>query len=112
MAGRAHGPGVGREWAGQARGRTDRALGTARALVESQARAAAGRSTPAGTGPQMGRRSERRRSRAGTVATELAERLVGTQPKEGAPRLVHGSLYAHHVLDHGDGPGLIDWQKF
>src|SRR5207248_3196095 len=25
--------------------------------------------------------------------------------------LVHGSLYAHHVLDLGDGPGLIDWQK-
>ena len=48
----------------------------------------------------------------GTVATELARRLVGTQPKEGAPRLVHGSLYAHHVLDLGEGPGLFDWQKF
>ena len=47
----------------------------------------------------------------GTAATELAETLTRTQPKEGPPRLVHGSLYADHVFDLGEGPGLIDWHK-
>ena len=47
----------------------------------------------------------------GNAATGLIGLLARTQPKEGSPRLVHGSLYAHHVLDLGDGPGLIDWQK-
>ena len=51
-------------------------------------------------------------SSLGITATGLVAILARTQPKEGAPRLVHGSLYAHHVLDLGDGPGLIDWQKF
>lgn len=50
-------------------------------------------------------------SSLGITATGLVAILARTQPKEGAPRLVHGSLYAHHVLDLGDGPGLIDWQK-
>ena len=48
----------------------------------------------------------------GTAATTLAGRLARTQPKECAPRLVHGTLYARHVLDLGDGPGVIDWQRF
>src|ERR1043166_707015 len=47
----------------------------------------------------------------GTVAGALARKLAQTQPRENNPRLVQGSLYAHHVLDLGDGPGLIDWQK-
>src|SRR5438309_9006618 len=52
-------------------------------------------------------------SALGTKARELAEILAGTQPKEeGTPRLVHGTLYARHILDMGDGPGVIDWQQF
>ena len=52
-------------------------------------------------------------SALGTKARELAEILAGTQPKEeGTPRLVHGTLYARHILDCGDGPGVIDWQRF
>ncbi len=47
----------------------------------------------------------------GTTATALAARLSRTQPQEGAACLAQGSLYAHHVLDLGDGVGLIDWQK-
>jgi aminoglycoside phosphotransferase (APT) family kinase protein len=48
--------------------------------------------------------------RAASVA--LAGRLAQTQPEEGAPHLVHGSLYDRHVLDVGDGPGVIDWGAF
>jgi hypothetical protein len=48
----------------------------------------------------------------GTAATALVEMLARTQPKEGAPRLVHGSLYVRHVLDLGDSAGLIDWDCF
>jgi aminoglycoside phosphotransferase (APT) family kinase protein len=48
--------------------------------------------------------------RACSVA--LAGRLAETQPVEHAPHLVHGSLYDRHVLDVGDGPGVIDWGAF
>lgn len=48
--------------------------------------------------------------RAASVA--LAGRLGRTQPEERAPHLVHGSLYDRHVLDVGDGPGVIDWGAF
>jgi aminoglycoside phosphotransferase (APT) family kinase protein len=48
----------------------------------------------------------------GAAATALARSLARTQPAEGAPRLVHGSLHARHILDAGDGPGLIDWRNF
>lgn len=48
----------------------------------------------------------------GTTAAALAWRLARTEPKEDIPRLVHGTLYARHVLDLGDGPGVIDWQRF
>ena len=51
-------------------------------------------------------------SSLGTKATELAETLAGTQPREGTPGLVHGTLYARHIIDLGDGPGVIDWQRF
>ena len=46
------------------------------------------------------------------AANEVAARLMGTQPVEGAPRFVHGGLYADHILDLGDGPGVIDWGRF
>jgi hypothetical protein len=45
------------------------------------------------------------------AANEVADMLERTQPVEGAPRLVHGGLYADHVLDLGDGPGVIDWGR-
>jgi aminoglycoside phosphotransferase (APT) family kinase protein len=48
----------------------------------------------------------------GTAATALAETLARTMPREGAPRLVHGSLHDRNVIDLGDGPGVIDWQRF
>ena len=48
----------------------------------------------------------------GARAGALAERLACTQPGDGSPRLVHGTLYDRHVLDLGDGPGVIDWQRF
>src|SRR5206468_6520194 len=48
----------------------------------------------------------------GTTAVALAESLARTQPKEGISRLVHGTLYARHIIDLGDGPGVIDWQRF
>ena len=48
----------------------------------------------------------------GIAATELIGTLARNQPKENAPRLVHGTLYARHVLDLGDDPGVIDWQRF
>ena len=51
-------------------------------------------------------------STLGTAATELGSTLKRTQPKEGVLRLVHGSLYARHVIDLGDGAGLIDWDCF
>jgi hypothetical protein len=48
----------------------------------------------------------------GNLAVVLAGKLARTQPKEGAPRLLHGTLYSRHVLDLGDRPGLIDWDRF
>jgi len=35
-----------------------------------------------------------------------------TRAKESTPSLVHGTLYARHLIDLGDGPGVIDWQPF
>ena len=34
------------------------------------------------------------------------------KPHEAKPRLVNGGLYAEHVLDLGDGTGVIDWGRF
>jgi len=48
----------------------------------------------------------------GAAATVVAAKLGRTQPKEGVANLVHGTLYDCHVLDLGDGPGVIDWQRF
>src|SRR5206468_11453990 len=39
--------------------------------------------------------------------------LARTEPQEDeAPRLVHGALHDRNVLDLGDSPGVIDWQRF
>jgi aminoglycoside phosphotransferase (APT) family kinase protein len=48
----------------------------------------------------------------GVSAKLVAKTLGRVQPKEGVRRLVHGTLYARHVFDLGDGPGVIDWQQF
>lgn len=48
----------------------------------------------------------------GRIASAVARRLAATPPPERAPHLVHGSLYGRHILDMGDGPGLIDWDCF
>ena len=39
--------------------------------------------------------------------------MARTEPRDdGAAGLVHGTLYARHILDVGDGPGVIDWHRF
>lgn len=48
----------------------------------------------------------------GDVAAAVATVLEHAVPEERTPRLVHGTLYARHVLDMGRGPGVIDWQRF
>jgi len=47
-----------------------------------------------------------------TIARSLSRKLVRTRPRDGPPGLVHGTLYARHVLDLGDCTGVIDWQRF
>src|SRR5207249_97854 len=39
----------------------------------------------------------------GAAARRLARMLTRTLPKNGPRRLVHGTFYARHVLDQGDG---------
>jgi|SRR5690349_6674781 len=46
------------------------------------------------------------------VASALPSRPARTRAKQSAPVLVHGTLYARHLLDVGDAPGVIDWQRF
>ena len=48
----------------------------------------------------------------GSAAKTIAKTLVRGQPKEDLRHLVHGTFYARHILDLGDGPGVIDWQQF
>src|SRR6059058_1684448 len=49
----------------------------------------------------------------GVAARGLAEALARTEPRDdGVVGLVHGTLYARHILDAGDGPGVIDWHRF
>src|SRR5439155_463765 len=49
----------------------------------------------------------------GAAARALAEALARTEPRDdGVVGLVHGTLYARHILDAGDGPGVIDWHRF
>src|SRR5205814_8706429 len=42
----------------------------------------------------------------GDAATRLAATLAQAQPREDRSQLVHGTFYARHVLDLGDGAGL------
>src|SRR5437879_1974180 len=49
----------------------------------------------------------------GAAARALAEALARTEPRDdGAVGLVHGTLYARHILDVGECPGVIDWHRF
>jgi aminoglycoside phosphotransferase (APT) family kinase protein len=48
----------------------------------------------------------------GAAAAELLRELARTPPPAGSPGLVHGTLYARHIIDTGGGPGLIDWDGF
>jgi hypothetical protein len=48
----------------------------------------------------------------GAAAKAVALSLVATPPPDSTPRLVHGTLYARHIFDLGDEPGVIDWQRF
>src|SRR5204863_8022786 len=48
----------------------------------------------------------------GSAARRLAGILTQTLPKNGSRRLVHGTFYARHLLDQGDGVGVIDWERF
>jgi len=48
----------------------------------------------------------------GAEAASLLRELARTLPPPGSPGLVHGTLYARHIIDTGSGPGLIDWDGF
>ena len=48
----------------------------------------------------------------GAEASALLQELVRTLPPAGSPGLVHGTLYGRHIIDTGEGPGLIDWDGF
>jgi aminoglycoside phosphotransferase (APT) family kinase protein len=47
----------------------------------------------------------------GTAAAALAGILARTQPAASASHLVHGSFHARHLLDLGNGVGVLDWRK-
>ena len=46
------------------------------------------------------------------AAAALPPRPTRSRARESPPTLVHGTLYARHLLDLGDAPGVIDWQRF
>ena len=46
------------------------------------------------------------------AAAALPSAPAQARAKQSAPGLVHGTLYARHIIDLGDGPGVIDWQQF
>src|SRR5256885_7146157 len=46
------------------------------------------------------------------AAAALPASPVRTRGTESAPGLVHGTLYARHLIELRDGPGGIDWQQF
>ena len=48
----------------------------------------------------------------GDEAARVSEILERTRPEDGDARLLNGRLYARHVLDTGDGVGVIDWDNF
>jgi len=47
----------------------------------------------------------------GALTRKAAEALIRAQPEEEERHLVHGTFYARHILDTGDGPGIVDWQQ-
>jgi hypothetical protein len=82
------------------------------------------RSLPVKLGPYLGATVMLERARGwvaalsaadpalGRSALALEETLSRTLPRDDAACLVHGTLYTRHVIDLGDGPGVIDWQQF
>jgi Phosphotransferase enzyme family len=46
------------------------------------------------------------------AAAALPPRPTRPRAWESPPGLVHGTLYARHLLDVGDAPGIIDWQRY
>ena len=46
------------------------------------------------------------------AAAALPPRPTRPRARESPPGLVHGTLYARHLLDLGDAPGVIDWQRY
>lgn len=107
---------------------------TAKELVEDGQGARAGElaagwvrraaSLPVRLGPPLGAAHMIRRVRRWIARLEVADPHLGaaaraegevlarTQPREGAPRLVHGALHARRVLDLVDGPAVIGWRGF
>ncbi len=51
-------------------------------------------------------------SALGVSAVALADKLDRSRPKPRFSRLVHGTFYTRHIFDLGNGPGVIDWQRF
>lgn len=47
----------------------------------------------------------------GLAAEKVANHLLARLPEPGRTRLLHGTLYTRHILDTGDRPGVIDWQR-
>lgn len=45
-------------------------------------------------------------------STAIARKLKRIQPKALVSHLVHGAFYSRHIIDLGDGPGVIDWKHF
>jgi aminoglycoside phosphotransferase (APT) family kinase protein len=48
----------------------------------------------------------------GIRAGAVRDRLAANIPLPGRADLRHGALYLNHVFDLGNGPGVIDWDKF
>src|SRR2546428_4502479 len=48
----------------------------------------------------------------GAAAAALEGLLVATRPNVEILRLVHGALHDRNLLDLGDAPGVVDWQRF
>lgn len=69
--------------------------------------------------PDVLRRAEKWASRLqsadpglGIAAAALRGALARAQPTAQVLSLVHGTFYDRHIFDLGNGPGVIDWQRF
>lgn len=47
----------------------------------------------------------------GERAAALRDRLHDDPPPGGRPGLLHGSFSVNHLVDLGDGPGVLDWDE-